>query len=261
MTFKHFFAPNQKLSSKTMGILALSQAIFAIAVWWVSPQQLLPTPLEVFSAFGTLFTKDGLIVELWSSFSLNLEVIVLTLVCSLALSYLTVLPFFRPLAWFFSKGRFVSTVGLTFVFTMFTTGAHQLKLSLMVFLMSVFFVTSMYEVIASTLQDDLDYGRVLYKKEWGVVWETIILGKVDSVFEILRQVAAIGWAVLTMVEGLARSGGGVGVLLLNNSKYFHLDKVFAIQICILLIGICQDYVIGWFRDTLCPYAAMEKGKR
>ena len=260
MNWKIIFRPNAILSKKAMTTLALIQAAFAIIAWSFSTSKLLPTPMEILSALKTLWFQDGLAGSLWASFSLNLEVIGLMLILSLGLSYLAVMPFFKPLAWMYSKGRFASTVGLTFVFTLATSGAHQLKLSLMVFLVSVFFVTSMFEAISDTLQDDLNYGRVLYKGEWGVVWEMIILGKIDTAFTILRQVAAIGWAVLTMVEGLARSEGGIGVMLLNSNKYLLLDKVFAIQLCVLAIGIGQDYLLGWIKNIVCPYAAMEKGR-
>jgi NitT/TauT family transport system permease protein len=53
-----------------------------------------------------------------------------------------------------------------------------------------------------------------------------------------------------------RSEGGVGGLLLNQQKYFRLDSVFAIQICILLIGLGQDYAIGLFKRICCPYASL-----
>jgi NitT/TauT family transport system permease protein len=90
--------------------------------------------------------------------------------------------------------------------------------------------------------------------EWRVVWEVVVLGQVDRVFDVLRQNAAIGWMMLTMVEGMSRSEGGVGALLLNQNKHFHLSAVFAIQITILLLGLAQDYGIGAVRRLFCPYA-------
>jgi len=43
--------------------------------------------------------------------------------------------------------------------------------------------------------------------------------------------------MLTMVEGISRSEGGVGAMLLNQNKHFHLSAVFAIQLTILLLGL------------------------
>jgi len=237
-----------------MVLLAATQVVAAIAVWWVWPASIIPKPIEIVRAFSDLWLNYGLGYELWTSFILNVQAIIITLLISLALSYLVVLPFFLPVAGLVSQGRFLGLVGLTFLFTILTSGSHQLKVSLLVFGMVVFYVTSMAEVVASVPRDELDYARTLRMGDWRVVWEVIVLGRFDAAIEILRQVAAIGWMMLTMVEGLARAEGGVGVLLLSQNKHFHLDKVFAIQISIFLIGIVQDYCIGLFKSQVCPYA-------
>jgi NitT/TauT family transport system permease protein len=80
------------------------------------------------------------------------------------------------------------------------------------------------------------------------------LGTADKALEVMRQNAAMGWMMLTMVESFVRSEGGVGVLLLNNEKYMKLSEVFAIQLTILVVGLLQDSAIGLFRRLVCPYA-------
>ena len=64
----------------------------------------------------------------------------------------------------------------------------------------------------------------------------------------------MGWMMLTLVEGISRSEGGVGAMLLNQNKHFHLSAVFAIQLTILFLGLGQDYAIGLLRKIVCPYA-------
>ncbi len=81
-----------------------------------------------------------------------------------------------------------------------------------------------------------------------------MLGTADKAFEVLRQNAAIGWLMLTLVEGIVRSEGGVGAMLLSQQKHFRLADVFAIQIVILLVGLVQDFGIGLLRHIVCPYA-------
>jgi NitT/TauT family transport system permease protein len=92
--------------------------------------------------------------------------------------------------------------------------------------------------------------------EWRVVWEVVVLGTADKAFEVLRQNAAMGWMMLAMVEGIVKSEGGVGVLLLEQEKYFHYAEVFAIQIVIMIVGLSQDAFIGLVRKAVCPYADM-----
>ncbi len=106
----------------------------------------------------------------------------ITILVSLALSYLTVLPFFRPIAFLFTKGRFLTLVGLSFLFTILTHSGHELKVVLLVFGMSVFFVTSMMSVIQSITRNEFNHARTLRMSEWRVVWEVVILGKIDQGF-------------------------------------------------------------------------------
>lgn len=248
------FLPNRTVSPSVVKILIVFQAAVALAIWWSAPFKVLPRPDEVVRALGDLWTTHGLGWEVITSVSLNAQAIFWTLVISLLLSYLTVIPFFRPIAAAISKGRFLGLIGLTLIFTLMIGGGKPLKLSLLVFGTSVFFVTSMAAVILELPKESFDHARSLGMGEWRVVWEVVILGTADKAFEVLRQNAAIGWMMLTMVEGISRAEGGLGAMLLNQNKHFHLAEVFAIQFLILTIGILQDYLIGALRKLCCPYA-------
>lgn len=255
------FVPNRVISRNTLRIIVLGQVAIALLIWLNSPFKVLPQPDEVMRALRGLWFEQGLGRELWTSFSMNLEALGWTVVISLALSYLVVIPAFRPIAMAISKGRFLGLIGLTFVFTLMVGGGRPLKVSLLVFGMTVFFVTSMASVVLEIPRERFDHARTLRMNEWKVVWEVVILGTADRAFEVLRQNAAIGWMMLTMVEGISRSEGGVGAMLLNQNKHFHLAEVFAIQILILLVGVLQDYGIGLIRRLLLPYADLTLEKR
>lgn len=248
------FKPNRTVNSGVMRILIAIQIAVVVLIWVASPYKALPRPGEVFSAMGDLWANQGLAPELIASFTFNLKALAWTTVISLALSYLTVLPFFRPIVNALSKGRFLSLVGFSVLFTLVLGEGGKVKLALLVFGMTVYFVTSMASVVASIPKSDFDYARTLQMSEWRVVYEVVILGTLDKAFEVMRQNAAIGWTLLTMVEGIVRSEGGIGVMLLNQQKHFHIEDVFAIQIVILILGLFQDAIIGFLRRTVCPYA-------
>jgi NitT/TauT family transport system permease protein len=253
---KRVIEPNYTATSSSMRIVVAVQVAIALLFWFLTPFQVLPTPPEVFSALGKLWMEQGLGQELIASFLLNLEALAWTALLSLGICYATVMPFFRPIAGAIAKGRFLGLIGLTFVFTLIVGGGRPLKVSLLVFGMTVFFVTSMAAEIEAIPKSRFDHARTLRMNEWQVVWEVVILGTIDKAIEVLRQNAAIGWMMLTMVEGISRAEGGVGALLLNQNKHFHLAEVFAIQIVILFVGLMQDYGIGWFKKLVCPYAEL-----
>lgn len=257
------FSPNKVLSKSVTKFIVLLEAGFAILAWflWSASQPIIPNPLEIWNAFGRLWFQEGLGHELITSYSVNAKAIFCTLLISLGLAYITVLPAMRPIAAFGSKFRFLGLAGLSFLFTLTLGGGETLKIALLTFGMSVFFLTSMTEEVASIPKEKFDHARTLRMGEWRVVWEVVIVGKIDAVLEVLRQNAAIGWTMLTMVEGIVRSEGGVGGLLLNQNKHFHLAEVFAIQILILVVGILQDYGIGLLKKKLCPYSQLNLERR
>src|SRR3954454_20134380 len=113
--------------------------------------------------------------------------------------------------------------------------------------MTVFFVTSLSAEISALPRERFEHARTLRMGEWRIVWEVVVLGTAERALEALRQNAAIGWTMLTLVEGFTRAEGGVGALLLDENKHLRLPEVFAIQMAILVAGLLQDLLLGWVR--------------
>lgn len=256
MKLPTYLTPNQPVSQAQTQTILWAWVAGSLALWLVSPFPFLPTPGEVLVALGDLWTNYSLGDQLLVSFTLNLQAIVLSLVVALLLAYLSTFPAIKPVVLVIGKLRFLSMVGLSFAFTIMTTSGHQLKLAMLVFTISVFFVTGMADVILSIPQEQYDLARTLRMSEWQVLWEVVILGTADEAFVVLRQNAAIGWMMLSFVESMERSEGGVGALLATSDKYFHMAAIMGIQILVLGMGLSQDYAISWLRRTCCPYAEL-----
>lgn len=248
------FSPLALVSKYVFMVMVLVQVTVVVAWWSMGLTALIPRPMAIIHAFANLWMHEGFSRDLGTSFILNLEALAIATAISLGLSYLTVMPFFQSIAGFVSKLRFLGLVGLTFLFTLASGSGHELKLWLLVFGMTVFFVTFMAAEVAAIPKDQFDYARTLRMGKWRVVWEVVILGKLDIAFEGMRQNAAMGWMMLTMVEGISRSEGGVGAMLLTQNRQFDLSAVFAIQISLLVLGLCIDYGIGLLKRFTCPYA-------
>ena len=250
-----FFTPNLPWTSKAM-VMAVMGWIGALCVFWFTRSAVVPRPHEIFAAFPKLMGR-GVLEHLFTSLVLNAQALVLTTIISLAVSYLTVLPWMRPVAWAITKLRFLGLTGLTFFFTLATSSGHMLKLAILVFGMTVYFVTSMVDVVTSIPKEKFDYARTLRMSEWRVVWEVVIRGSRDQAIDMMRQNAAMGWMMLTMVEALVRSEGGIGTLLLNENKHFKLDGVFALLLVVLVTGLFIDFGIAQLKKQVCPYASLK----
>jgi NitT/TauT family transport system permease protein len=72
----------------------------------------------------------------------------------------------------------------------------------------------------------------------------------------MRQNFAIAWLMITSVEGLSMSQGGLGVMLIKANKYVQLDIVFGTLLIIFVLGIFFDFILGLFRHWLFPYTKL-----
>jgi NitT/TauT family transport system permease protein len=251
--------PNAEVTLKTYQFILWIEVLGIIGLWLLMPN-IIPSPVKVYDALLDLITDQGLLGELWTSLTLNMEALAWSTTISLALSYGAALPIMKPIALAISKGRFLSLAGMTFVVTMAVGGGHPLKLALLTIGLTVFFVTAMVDVVLQVPQSSLDYVRSLRANEWEVLWQSRVLGTLGAAFDIMRQNAAMGWLMLTMVEGLVRSEGGIGRLLIDQQKHFSLAAIFAVQFVFLMVGIGQDALLAWLKTIFVPYAALTTAK-
>lgn len=253
-------ASNRPIRISSARMMILFQGILLALIWALADVPFLPDPFGIWDAFMRL-VGQGMMSELATSILTGMEATFYTLVISLTLAYASTVKFFQPIASLVSKFRFNGLVGLTLFFTLLTSSSHGLKISLLVFSMVVWFTTSLLAEIEDIPQEEFDHARTLGMSEWRVTYEVVILGRLDRVVEVLRQNTAIAWLMLTTVEGMVRTEGGIGAMLLNQSKYLKLDEVFAIQLTILALGLLQDWWWGAVRRFCFPYADIETKRR
>lgn len=255
------FLPNRPVDRATMLGLVAVWTVVAFALWMTSPWDSLPGPGEVWRALGDLWWKGGMGPELFTTLKLITHALLLTIIISMALSYLTVIAFFRPLVAAVSKLRFLGLTGLVFPLTLLTGGGYALKVVLLTFGMATFFVTAMAQVIMEIPREQFDHLRVLGAGELRILWEVVVRGTVDKAMDVTRQNLAMGWAMITMVEGISRAEGGIGAMILNQNKHFHLAEVYAVLIAILLMGLVLDYAMGLLVRLACPYTTFDRMAR
>lgn len=121
-----------------------------------------------------------------------------------------------------------------------------------------FFVTSFLSVVQSTPPEEKWKGYVNKLNRWETLYEVVIVGKLDMLFEVMRQNFAISWMMITMVEGFAMSEGGIGTLLIKSNKYLDLSPVFAMLVVVLILGLIFDWGLTQLRNILFPYLKTRK---
>lgn len=253
---KKIFQPFQTINRKTMGILLLIQLIIAVTAWHTLSTGLIPQPLKVAQAFFNQVTSTLLLDNILISLLLTLKAMFIAIIITLVFCYLSVIPFFKYLAELLVKCRYLTLTGLIFIFTLLTQNGSQLKLSLLIFGIVPFFVTSFLSVIVHINRQEYDLCMTLGYSRWHTLYEVIIVGKAHLVFEIMRQNFAIAWLMITLVEGLSMSEGGVGTLLIKYNKYNDMANVLALQGVIFLVGVGFDYLLGALKKWFFPYTRL-----
>jgi sulfonate transport system permease protein len=250
------FKPFSTISRSSVLIMMGSQILFILLLWQLIAGGLMPTPARIGSALGDLLTSRSLIDNLLVSLLLTVQAMLYSIAITLFFGYLSVIPFFNSIARFIVKCRYLTLTGLIFIFTLLTKDGSQLKLSLLVFGIVPFFTTSFLSVILRTPPQEFELCQTLGYTRWETLREVIMIGKADQVIEIVRQNFAIAWMMITMVEGLSMSEGGIGALLIKYNKYNDLTHVLALQAVIFAIGLCFDYLLGTLRHWLFPYTRL-----
>ncbi len=251
---KSAFSPNGDLPSRSMFIMTSLQIAAAVWFWFAMPSAIFPNPVEMWQALTKLWFEDALGHEIITSLVLNFEAMLVAAALSLLLAYATAMPFFRPIVRFICTFRFLGLAGLSLMFMTYTSGAHELKLSILVFSVSAYYITSLGRIIQAIPESEKNYFRTLGMSEWEVVYATVIRGRAAEMWEALRQNAAMGWMMLTTVEGLSKSEGGVGALMLLSQRLRRLSEVFAVQATLQLLGMAQDFGFSWAKYKLFPWA-------
>lgn len=248
-----YIKPFEYINSTSFKILAIGQAVLLFAIWFMLPDSILPSPIEIAQAWHNLASTQGMMVELGRSAMVILKAIMLSAIITGLLSFIATAAILKPTITWMTSLRFLGFAGITFLFTLLTSDGTELKLWLLTFGLTAFQLTNSLGVINNIKQEEIDYARTLRLDGWQLSYEVAFRGKLDDALDIIRQNAAIGWTLLSMVEGLVRSDGGIGAMLLNHSKHLHLSSIFAIQLTILAYGILQDYALKGLREQLCPY--------
>lgn len=257
-TLQGIFTPFVKLKRTDFAIMLALQLTLLLLIWTFGHYTFFPSPSDVWHAIISMNQEDNLIPEFMTSFTLCMKSMFFATIISCFFTYFSVIPIFRPISLFVTKFRFLTMVGLTFFFEMASSDTMLLKEELLTFAVTVFFTTGFISVISDIPGYVFDHARTLGLSPWQTLWEVVVRGKLADLFDMMRQNFAMAWMMITMVEGLERSGGGIGVLLLTKERTLGLQYIVALQIIVLLTGILMDLFIGFLTDQVCPYAKMNK---
>ena len=252
-TLNNLILPFGKINSKILYIVLFIQLAIITILWSLFNNGIIPSPYKVFVSLMNILSDASFIEDLIESIILTFKAMLISILIASTIAYLSTLPLFYNLAKIVSNLRYLTLTGLIFVFTMITNNAAELKLNLLLFGIIPFFVTSLINVIKSIPKEEFNLCSTLKFSRWRTLYEIVILGRLDQLLLVIRTNFAISWLMITMVEGIAMSEGGVGTRLIKSAKYLNMSDVFAMLFIVYLIGIILDYTFYSLRKWLFPY--------
>lgn len=254
MTWRRAITPNETVPKAHAQVILAAWVGLWLVYWALARPQVFPSPLDVLGAFPALWWQEGLGQAILSSFRVNVEALVISTAIALPVAYLSRTPIVRPLAAGLSALRFLSPAVFFLLLLFLVNEGHWVKVGMLVAGETFFLVTTMVGVVQALPEDRFDDARTLRMSEWTATWYVVVRGTVPQALEAIRDNAAMGWSLLMMVEGIIRSEGGVGVLLMNQERFFRFDLIYAIALSILVVGLVQDWALRQLRRAACPYA-------
>lgn len=247
---------NQQINRDS--ILRADSIAFANASTFEKVYPLLPTPLKVVQSYPSLIHSDRLIPNSLESIWLNLQGYIWAILVSLPFGFLIGLfPVFKGL---FSKQvdalRYLPLTALTGLFIVWFGIEDQMKVAFLAFGIIVYLlpvvvqriweVDSIYDMTVSTLG----------ASEWQKIKTVYFPAVMSNLMDDIRVLTAISWTYIIIAE-LVNRAGGIGSLIYIKARQGQIEKVFAILIVIILIGLIQDRIFVFITKRLFPHRAFK----
>ena len=249
--------PFKTLTTSEKFIATTILLVILLLLWTASGSKYIPDPLDVLKAFPRLLHNRDLVPNFLKSLFFCLKAIGYSTLIALVFCYLSILPLFQSLCVFLRKFRFLPSTGLSFLFMKITPDINSQMLWMMVFGVTTWLVDSMVGVALSVSTEEVMYAKSLRLNRWQMMREILIFGKAAEMFQCIISNFAMAWLLLASVENIAKSSGGIGVVLAESNKYFKFEEVYAIQLLILLTGISVDWSLNRAKSFFFPYTALK----
>lgn len=254
----------QSLVLGTIGVILLLLVWFALTVGEdpIIRKQILPRPDQVFSSYGEMLAENDLIVNVAKSIGLNMSGYVLAILITLPAGFIIGLyPVFRGLFQRYVEAiRFVPLTATLMIFIAWFGIGVSMKSAFMAFGIFIFLLPVVVQRIDEVKSVYLKTVYTLGSTNWQTIRTVYIPSVLSRLWDDIRIMTAISWTYIVFIESNG-SIGGVGDLLIRGArKRGRVDKVFALLILIILIGVFQDKIFAYMDRKLFPHKYQAKGK-
>jgi ABC-type nitrate/sulfonate/bicarbonate transport system permease component len=232
------------------GILLASGLGFIVLIWFlltsgaspIVPAGILPSPIRVLTSFSELLRDNELIKNIASSYALNLGGYIKALLWVLPIGFLIgLIPLFRGMFLdVINAFRFVPLTAVTSLFIVWFGIGTAMKMNFLAFGLFIYLLPTIIQRIDEVDDVYLTSIRTLGANKWqtftNVYWPAVMSKLSDDI----RVLTAISWTYIIVIENIG-ANGGIGFLMHGpTARQGRVDKMFALLIIVMLIGVVQD---------------------
>ena len=235
-------------------------ATFATQQNWIS-NSLLPSPVEVVTSLGELYTQNNLLANLFYSLYLNLAGYLLAVLIAIPIGFLIGLfPLFKAL---FSRNvdalRFVPLTAVTGLFIAWFGLGSSMKVAFLAFGIIVYLLPVVVQRVLEVEDVYVQTAYTLGATKWQRIKSVFIPAVLSRVSDDIRVLVAISWTYIIVTEVVNANSGGIGALAFKMARQSQIDKVFAILLVIIIVGFLQDLLFKLIDRLLFDFKYQTKG--
>lgn len=238
-------------------ILFLWYGIYATG--WVN-KSIFPAPHSVLFSFKELHFEDFLVRNSFYSIYLNLMSYIVAVLLAVPIGFLIGLSsWVRGLfSTYVEATRYIPLTACIGIFVAWFGIADIMKVA---FLATGIFVYLLPVVIQRIDEVPKVFEQTVYTLG-ATKWQTLRTVYFPNVFsrisDDIRVLTAISWTYLIFAEMVNASAGGLGAMSFRMMRQSRIDKVFAILIFIVILGMLQDRIFKLLDRILFPFKYTEK---
>ena len=250
-------------SAVTKLIFGIGGVILMLLIWFLissggSPDSpsILPSPLQVLTSFGSLVNDNELFYHVGRSVAINMsgyiEAILLVIPIGFSIGLI------KWARWGFQRQvdalRYIPLTAVIVLFIFWFGIGVSMKVHFLAFGILIYLLPVMMQRIDEVDDVYLKTVHTLGATDWQVLRSVYIPSVLSRLFDDIRVLTAISWTYIIVAEGINSNQGGIGTLIYyTGQRQARYDKVFALLIIIMLIGVLQDKIFQWLDRQFFPH--------
>lgn len=267
------FALRGDLSRSHRWVLSVSGISLLLGIWYILTmgedplvgRAILPNPLDVLASYGEMIQENDLILNTFKSLGVNfagyVEAILISLPLGFAIGLLPILrgAFQKPV----DALRYVPLTAVTGLFIAWFGIEMDMKTHFLAFGILIYLLPIIVQRIDEVQDVYLKTVYTIGASPWQTVRTVYIPSVISRLWDDIRILTAISWTYIIVAETINNEGGLGSVIWFAGQRFRRYDKVFAVLILIMIIGVLQDRLFSHLDKKLFPhkYQIREQGRK